>query len=185
MASAEHLLNEAQYAFQSISVGDTRENRRNTARAKSLCKKIFRRHPGTSEAVVAHGIMMRLGEEAFESNLAIEHQHETHATAHDSQSPVSKEVVTANDETVLLDWAGLIAVILATSKTVLAVIAFFAIFLFGIFGPFLLLPLIAFVLLTGPFRKLLNPKQRRDMNVFVIRANAYIEEQRKSGTGFK
>jgi len=77
-----------------------------------------------------------------------------------------------------------LAVILVTSKTVLAVIAFFGILLFGLFGPLLLLPLFAFVLLTGPVRQLLKPQQRREMNFFVARANAFINERRRAGTGF-
>jgi hypothetical protein len=36
MANAEQLLNEAQYAFQSVSYGESRDNKRNASRAKSL-----------------------------------------------------------------------------------------------------------------------------------------------------
>lgn len=189
MASAEQLLNEAQYAFQSISSGETGHNRRNAARAKSLCKKIFRKFPGSSEAAVAHGIMMRLGEEEFTSQLAVEHQHTTQAEHHTAPTPAlmpkakTQARATRQDEMVPFDWAGLIAVILVTSKTVLAVIAFLVIFLFGIFGPLMFLALIVLVLLTGPFRQTMKPRQRQQMNEFVVRANAYIEEKRRSGTG--
>jgi len=79
MASVEQLLNEAQYAFQRVSFGESRDNERNASRASSLCKKIIR-------------------------------------------------------------------------------------------------------LLTGPFRQILNSQQHQNMNVFVTRANAYIEERRKSNT---
>lgn len=193
MASAEQLLNEAQYAFQSISSGDTGENRRNAARAKSLCKKIFRKYPGSSEAAVAHGIMMRLGEEAFTSQLAVEHQHTTQAEHHTAPTPTPTPTLmpktrtqartTRQDEMVPFDWAGLLAVILVTSKTVLAVIAFLVVFLFGFLGPFMFLAFIGLLFLTVPFRQTLKPQQRRKINEFVVRANAYIEERRKSGKG--
>lgn len=189
MASAEQLLNEAQYAFQSISSGETGHNRRNAARAKSLCKKIFRKFPGSSEAAVAHSIMMRLGEEEFTSQLAVEHQHTTQAEHHTAPTPTlvpktkAPAKSTRHDEMVPFDWAGLMAVILVTSKTVLAVIAFIVIFLFGIFGPLLFLAFIGLMFLTGPFRQTMKPRQRQHMNEFVVRANAYIEEKRRSGTG--
>ena len=132
----------------------------------------------------AHAILRRLGEEAYSSQLDIEHRHIDPITHHTAPTLKPQTRLTRNDETVPFDWAGLLSVILTTSKMVLGVIAFFGILLFGFLGPFLLLPLIAFVLLTGPFRQLLKPQQRREMNAFVVRANAYIKERRKTGTGF-
>ena len=64
MASAEHLLNEAHYAFANISYGESRANKRNAARAKSLCRKIIRRFPDSTEASEARAILRRLGEES-------------------------------------------------------------------------------------------------------------------------
>ena len=189
MASAEQLLNEAQYAFQSISSGQSPDNKRNTSRASSLCKKIIRKFPTSSYAAEAHAILRRLGEEAYSSHLSVEHRHTTQAKHHTALTPMpkskSKPLVspTRHDEMVPFDWAGLLAVILVTSKTVLAVIAFFVVFLFGIFGPFMFLAFIALIFLTGPFRQTMKPRQRQLMNEFVVRANAYIEERRKSGTG--
>jgi hypothetical protein len=190
MASAEQLLNEAQYAFQSISSGQSPDNKRNASRASSLCKKIIRKFPTTSYAAEAHAILRRIGEEAYSSHLGVEHRHTTQAKHHTALTsmpkPKSKSLVspTRHDEIVPFDWAGLLAVILVTSKTVLAVIAFFVVFLFGIFGPFMFLAFIALIFLTGPFRQTMKPRQRQLMNEFVVRANAYIEERRKSGTGF-
>jgi hypothetical protein len=175
MASAEQLLNDAQYAFQSISAGETGENDRNASRAKSLCKKIIRKHPTSTEAVEAQAILKRLGEEAYLSNLAAEHRHKPHAKA--------PETYSHDDQTVLLDWSGLLAVILATPKTILGVVAFVALVLFGVFGVFVLGPLIVFVIMTGPFRHVMKPAQRREMNKFVIRANAWIDERIESGRG--
>jgi hypothetical protein len=185
MSDAEQLLNEAQYAFASITAGESSENRRNAARAKSLCKKIFRKYPGTSEAVVAHGIMMRLGEEAFMSHIEVEHVHETHDTAHSSSSTsIVPQVRTAYDEeTVSFDWAGLLALILKTPRTILVVFGFLAVVLFGILGTFVFVPLVLFAIFTGPFRSLMKPAQRQEMNKFIVRANAWIEAQRKKGRG--
>ncbi len=189
MVNAEQLLNEAQYAFQSVSYGESRDNKRNASRAANLCKKIIRKFPTSSYAAEAHAILRRLGEEAYTSHLKVEHRHTTQAEHHTVATPMPRPKPktsarsTHHDEMVPLNWVGLLAVIAVTSKTVLAVIAFFGILLFGLFGPLLLLPFIAFVLLTGPGRQLLKPQQRRNMNVFVARANAYIEERRRSGTG--
>jgi hypothetical protein len=189
MASAEQLLNEAQYAFQSISSGQSPDNKRNASRASSLCKKIIRKFPTSSYAAEAHAILRRIGEEAYSSHLGVEHRHTTQAKHHTALTsmpkPKSKSLVspTRHDEIVPFDWAGLLAVILVTSKTVLAVIAFVVVFLFGILGPFMFLAFIALMFLTGPFRQTMKPRQREVMNEFVVRANAYIEERRKSGTG--
>ena len=60
MANADELLRDAQYAFQSISFGDTRENRRNSARAKSLAQKIIRKFPDSIEARQARSILDKL-----------------------------------------------------------------------------------------------------------------------------
>ena len=87
MASAEQLLNEAQYAFQSISSGESPDNRRNASRAKSLCKKIIRKFATTSEAAEAHAILRRLGEEVYSSNLSIEHRHTDPVTHHTAPTP--------------------------------------------------------------------------------------------------
>lgn len=188
MASAEKLLNDAQYAFQSISSGESPDNKRNASRATSLCKRIIRKFPTSTEASEAHAILRRLGEEAYRSHLNVEHRHTTQAEHHAAPKPKANPQPLAgpayNDDAVPFNWTGLLAVIAATSNTVLAVIAFFMLLLFGIFGPFMFLALIALVLLTGPFRKTMKPIQRQQMNEFIVRANAYIEERRKSGKGF-
>jgi len=181
MASAEQLLNEAQYAFQSISSGESRDNRRNASRANSLCKKIIRKFPTSSEAVSAHGILRRLGDEAYTSNLDSQHQHSAEHTFYEAPSPASQQRFTQGDEIVVLDWRGLINLIFNTSKSSLAVVGTVAFVLLAILGPFVLFPLIAFVLFTGPFRQRLKPKQRQKMNEFIARTNAYVEERRKTG----
>jgi hypothetical protein len=184
MASAEQLLNEAQYAFQSISFGESPDNRRNASRARSLCKKIIRKFPTGYEAAEAHAILRRLGDEAYTSKMGVTHRHMDPVTHHTAPTATAspQDKLLRNFDTVPLNWTGLLSALLAMPKVALSVIAIVGLILFGFFGTFLFLPLIAFVLLTGPFRQILNPKQRRDVNVFVTKANAYIEERRKSIT---
>lgn len=179
MASAEHLLHEAQYAFQCISFGESRENARNRSRAKSLSNKIIRKFPTSMEAAEAHAILRRLGEEAYASKLKSQHQHVSQNTHHrpPPSTPEPQSMLTGNAETEILNWAGLIGRLFMLPKTVLAMIAFAGFFLFGILGPFLFVPLVVFMLLTGRFRRMLKPEQRREIDVFVARANAYIATQ--------
>jgi len=82
MADAEKLLHEAQYAFQCISFGESRENTRNRSRAKSLCMKIIKKFPATMEAGEAHAILRRLGEEAYTSQLSAIHRHTKQSEHH-------------------------------------------------------------------------------------------------------
>jgi len=179
MESPEQLLHEAQYAFHSISYGQTRGNKRNTSRAISLCKKIIRKYPAGIEADEAHAILRRLGEEAYTSNLAKQHRHITEAEHHRPPSP--KQTVQALARTThveSLNWSGLISSIFRLPKFVLALIVFAGIFLFGLFGPLLLLPLLALVFLSGPFRNRLKPEQHQELNKFIARVNDYLESQR-------
>ena len=186
MASAEKLLHEAQYAFQSISFGESRANARNAARAKSLCMKIIRQYPTTMEAGEAHAILRRLGEEAYVSRIKQVHRHKSQA-AHHSQSQAVTTPSASNDLRIApdtgaggetLDWAGLITMILALPKALLAAIVFAGILLFGIFGPFLFLPLILLVLFTGPFRQTMKKNQREQLDAFIARINEHVAGQR-------
>ena len=181
MASAEQLLNEAQYAFQSINSGESRDNRRNASRARSLCRKIIRKFPTSTEAAAAHAILRRLGDEAYTSNLGSQHRHSAEHTFHEVSSPASQQRITQGDEAVVLDWGGLLHQIFNTPKSSLAVVGTVAIVLFAILGPFFLFPLIALVLFTGPFKQLLKPKQRQKVNELIARTNAYVEERRRTG----
>jgi len=190
MASAEKLLHEAQYAFQCISFGESRENSRNRARATSLCKKIMRKYPGSMEAGEALALLRRLGEEAYTSNISKRHRHITQTEHHSSRSakpnaadyavrtPVPQSMDAGNQAVETLDWGGLLALLFALPKAILFLIAIGALFLFGIFGPFLFIPLVLFVLFTGPFRQMMKPKQRQEMNAFIVKANDYIEQRR-------
>src|SRR5210317_1601348 len=184
MASAEKLLHEAQFAFQSISFGESRANDRNRSRASSLCRKIIRRHPATMEAAEAHAILRRLGEEAYSSKMEVQHVH-TSSREHHRAPRTDPEIRLGEDvEMEAFNWAELMSLLFMLPKLVFGIAAFAAFLLFGIFGWFIFLPLVAFVLLTGPFRQMLKPEQRREMNTFVAKANAFIEEQRQKGGGF-
>lgn len=182
MASAEHLLHEAQYAFQCISFGESRENKRNAARAKSLSNKIIQKFPGSTEAAEAHAILRRLGEEAYSSELSRRHRHLPESAHHRAPEPAAKRqnLSVGKGDVERLDWSGLIARMLMIPKGVLAMIAVAGFFLFGVIGPFLFLPLLVLLLLTGPFRQMLKPGQREEIEALIVRANAFIAEQRKS-----
>ena len=110
MASAEHLLHEAQYAFQSISFGESRENARNRSRAKSLSNKIIRKFPASMEVAEAHAILRRLGEEAYASKLKLQHQHVSRSTHHrpPPSTPEPQSIFTGSAEIETLNWTGLI-----------------------------------------------------------------------------
>jgi hypothetical protein len=187
MASAEKLLHEAQFAFQSISFGESLSNTRNAAKAKLLCKKIIRKYPASTEASEAHAILRRLGEEAYTSKIAVQHRHVPASVHHRSptprqsplRTPVREEQRTfiVHDETETLDWSGLVGWLFTIPKVVLGMIVFVGILLFGLFGPFLLLPLIAFILFTGPFRRMLKEEQRDSLNALVQRINVFVADR--------
>ena len=186
MANAEKLLHEAQYAFQSISFGQSRENTRNRSRAKSLCMKIIRGYPASMEAGEAHAILRRLGEEAYSSKMRSRHVHIEQSEHHSTpvskpgpqlsrtQVPRPQTMMVGGDDVEMLNWGGLTGLIFTLPKAVLGLIAFAGFFLFGILGPFLFVPLILFVMFTGPFRSMLKPEQQREMNAFVVRVNDHI-----------
>ena len=184
MANPEHLLHEAQYAFQSISFGESRANDRNRARARSLCREIIRNHPATMESAEAHAILRRLGDEAYASAMGLQHVHTSQEEHHQAPKRHPDIGFSEDVEIEAFNWAGLKSLLFMMPKLVFGIGAFAAFLLFGIFGWFIFLPLAAFVLLTGPFRKMLKPEQRKEMNTFVAKANAFIERQRQKGGGF-
>ena len=203
MASAEKLLHDAQYAFASITYGESRANKRNRARATSLCRKIMRKYPGSMEAAEALSILRRLGEESYLSELPVRHRHITEARHHGetrpqagmplarprtpaAPPPASGSVMPSRPPVgnESLDWSGLLGLLLTMPKVVLGILVFVGLFLFSIFGPFLVLALIALVLFTGPFRSMLNRSQREQASEFIARANAWIDERRRAGGGF-
>ncbi len=185
MASAERLLNEAHYAFASISYGESLANTRHAARAKSLCRKILRRFPESMEASEARAILKRLGEESYVSTLPVAHRHMTQTAHHigGRASTTPKTISRPMAGSPAFDWSGLITVILMTPKIVLGILGAIAFALFALFGPIMLVALVALVVLTGPFRSVLAPAQRERLEDFIVRANEFIEERRRSGSG--
>jgi len=180
MASAEQLLQEAQYAFASISFGESLNNTRNALRAKSLCRKIIRRFPTTMEAQEARAILQRLGEEAYTAQMPNRHVH--NSQRQQVQPPPVDIAGSARGagQGEALNWAGLLGLVFGVPKALLFIIFAFGFVLFSIFGPFLVLPLIALVLFTGPMRSMLGPDTRRQVNGFVVSINRFIDERRGS-----
>ena len=188
MATAEQLLHEAQYAFASISFGESLSNKRNRSRATSLCRKIMRKYPGTMESQEAYAILQRLGEEGYTSGLRLVHQHRSRKD-HRRAPPVSTvmrgtELGRGAQSGDTLDWGGLVGLILGLPGAVLFAVLAAGFIAFAIFGWLLVLPLIALILFTGPFRSLLRPDARRQLNDLVARLNTLIDERRNSGGGF-
>ena len=136
------------------------------------------------EAGEAHAILRRLGEEAYTSKIQVQHVHTSPGEHH--QAPRSDPEIRLSDDVEMeaFNWAGLMSLLFILPKFAFGIAALAVILLFGIFGWFIFLPLVAFVLLTGPFRQMLKPEQRNEMNTFVAKANAFIEEQRQKGGGF-
>ncbi len=174
MATAEKMLHEAYFAFNSISYGETPGNKRNKRRAMSLCHKILRRYPGTTEAAEAHAILMRLGEEAYTTQLSWQHTPITQEAQHVPRTTPT----TAAQDVETLDWAGLAGWLVSLPRLVLGLILVGGFVLFGVLGPLLFVPLVLLVLFTGPFRGMLKPEQRRQIDDLVASINRFIKEQR-------
>mgnify|MGYP001825235809 FL=1 len=185
MATAEQMLNEAQYAFANITFGESFANARHAARAKSLARKIIRKFPATMEASEARAILRRMGEEGYTSEMNVRHRHVTQAEHHSGWQPLAKTSMPRVGQQGrggdTLDWGGLIGLLFGLPKAILFAVIAAGFVMFSLFGWFIVLPLVALVLFTGPFRSLLQPAQREQLNDFVVRINALIDEQRKPG----
>jgi len=185
MASAEQLLNEAQYAFANISFGESLANARYAARAKSMCRRIIRSFPTTTEAQEAQAILRRLGEESYTAEMPIRHGNPRESTHNDVRQPRSvarsSGVAQPSARGDTLDWTGLISLLFGLPKALLFAFIAAGFVLFSVFGWFVVVPLVALVLFSGPFRSLLQPAQRNQLDDVVARLNAFIDERRGSG----
>lgn len=186
MATAEQMLNEAQYAFANITFGESLSNARHAARAKSLARKIIRKFPATMEASEARAILRRLGEEAYTSEMPILHRHVSHAEHPVSgrrPKPVSRTTRPRQQAVRVetLDWSGLVGLLIGLPKVIQFVVIAAGWVALTVLGWLIVVPLVALVLFTGPFRSLLRPAQREQLNDLVARINALIEERRKPG----
>ena len=91
MADAGELMRDAQYAFHNITHGESRGNRKNTSRAKTLARKIIRKFPNSVEAGQAQQLLDRLEPDSvtYATQKAPEHRfdqkdrHEGEATGND------------------------------------------------------------------------------------------------------
>ena len=185
MASAEKLLNEAQYSFQNIGFDDSSDSRKNRSRAKSLAHKILRKYPGTSEAASAHALLLRLDATGYTPTKNV-HTHskspQNNHQHHKLRTPVAKnssnsQTMPGND--VQLRWGDLIAKIFALPKPALFVLFVVGMFLFGVFGPFILIPAVILILLGSPLKRAFPNKTQRNSDEFVRKINAWLLEEKK------
>jgi hypothetical protein len=119
------------------------------------------------EAAEAHAVLRRLGEEAYASKMQVQHVHTSQREHHQAPEPGPQMPPGEDAGIEAFNWSGLMSWLFMVPKFVLGIAVLAGIFLFGIFGWFIFVPLVAFVLLTGPFRQMLKPEQRREMNTFV------------------
>ena len=92
--------------------------------------------------------------------------------------PTPQTIRSLDDQSVeTVNWAGLIGWLVSLPRFVLAIIVIGGFYLFGLFGPLLFVPLILLVLFTGPFRGMLKPEQRLQIDDLVARINSAIEER--------
>ena len=186
--NAEQLLHEAQYAFNNISFGDNRQNRRNASRARSLARKVIARFPETTEAYVARGILRRLGDEAYAEvsdhkhalprTVSGQERHQRHAFGSQQNPTTASSENGASVESI--DWGGLIGLLLRLPKATLAVAAFLLFVGFGLLGGLLFFPLIAFALAVGPLRHFFPSNRRRQIDTLIVRINQLIEAGRSA-----
>jgi hypothetical protein len=175
MATAEQMLNEAHYAFANITFGESFANARHAARAKSLSRKIIR----------AHAILRRLGEEAYASGMSARHRH-VMGSEHQKAYPATAVYRSADAgqqarQGDTLDWSGIIGLLLGLPKAILFAVIAVGFVLFSLFGWFVAVPLVGLILFTGPFRSLLQPAQRNQLNDLVANINSFIDKQRETG----
>jgi hypothetical protein len=159
MADAGELIRDAQYAFHNITHGESRGNRKNTSRAKTLARKIIRKFPNSVEAGQAQQILDRLEPDSvtYATQKVLEHRfdqkdrHEQvephHRPLDGSRSPDGD--ARAGDR----DWKKLLlrlAQINGNSRNFILV----ALFLLITLLPFAALAILAIILfLTGPFKQ--------------------------------
>jgi hypothetical protein len=125
-----------------------------------------------------------MGEESYVSPLVDRHRHMTRTRHHlGGDEAVIRNRIAETGQPPEFDWSGLVAVILMTPKIVLGILGAVVFALFALFGPFVLLALVALVVFTRPFRSTLSPSQRQQVEEFIVRANDFIAERRRSGTG--
>ena len=158
MADAGELLREAQYTFHNVSHGESPDNRRNTARAKSLAHKIIRKFPTSAEADQARQILDRLDPDSATPSRQREPEHPFDQRDHHDQvdqhhRPIDIDVRDKRRTSTKHDWKKLLLRLSQMHSTIRNLI------LVGMFMLFILVPFAAFVIvavvifLAGPFEK--------------------------------
>ena len=157
MANAGELLREAQYAYQNVSHGDSPDNRKKTARAKSVARKIIRKFPTSSEADQARQILERLDPKSMVQSKKHETEHLfEQRDQHEQVDPHhgSTEGNTGKTErSTTRDWKKLLlrlTQIHSTSRNIILA----ALFLLVVYIPFAGFFIVAAIIfLLGPFGK--------------------------------
>ena len=192
MATAEKLLHEAQYAYQSISFGESRDNRRNTSRATSLAKKIIRKYPVSMEAGEARAILRRLGEEGYSFKSNSRHTHSLPDAPKEAQHrhrPPQTKVMRSQrsrdqrpidrQQTNSLDLGRFVSWLFGLPRYLQIVFIFVGFILFSILGPFLLIPLALIIIFATPLRQFTPVEMRREVDAFVRSVNEWLADHDK------
>ena len=155
MASAEELIREAYFAFQSMTPGATDESR-HRARAKKLAMRILRKYPVSIEAKQARSILTQMKVDHAATRFVDTHSHssETRPLAITAESTDYKPSVESNGT----DWKSLwrlFAELPYLQKRILTFILLFLI-LFAAFTPFVLIFAILLIVKRNSVRPLLH-----------------------------
>ncbi|MGI9273013.1 MAG: hypothetical protein ACR2QT_14640 [Woeseiaceae bacterium] len=180
MADAGELLRNAQYAFQNITHGDSRDNRRHTAQAKSLARKIIRRFPASSEAGEAQLILERLDPSLATHSVQTDIKHPFDpADQHDSVHQISIRQAGEQEraEPVDRDWKNLLLKLIKIrrfERYVLLVGAFFLVTLL----PFAAVVIVAMIVFfAGPFEKYHPQGTQQALDNAYVQLDAWLSER--------
>jgi hypothetical protein len=190
MATAEKLLHEAQYAYQNISFGESRDNRRSRSRATRLAKKIIRKYPVSMEAGEARALLRRLGEEGYSFKTTrnlhthrlpdapgeMQHSHRPQQAAVTYTRRSEKQHSANEPQGDALDLGRLIIWLFTLPRVVQIVLIFAGVFLFSILGPLLLFPLALIIILATPLRQYAPAEMRREVDSFIRSVNEWIAD---------
>lgn len=182
MADAGELLRDAQYAFQNITHGDSPDNRKNTARTKSLARKIIRSFPTTMEAMQAQQLLERLDPGLVTQSSLKESRHpfdplNQHERPHQTaDSRVSRKKSTRPADR---DWKKLLlelTQIRSFERNLLLVGVFLLVTLLP-FGALVIAAMIVF--LAGPFEKYHPQGTQQILDSAYVQLDAWLAKRRR------
>lgn len=180
MADAGELMRDAQYAFHNITHGESRGNRKNTSRAKTLARKIIRKFPSSIEAGQAQQILDRLDPDSATHSIqkVPEHQfdqkdrHEQvephHRPLDSSRSPAG--AARAGDR----DWKKLLlrlTQIQSSSRNSILIALFLLVTLLP-YGALAILAIIVFW--TGPFKQFHPRGTQENLDKLYTKLSAWV-----------